>query len=168
MNKKTTMKEWLKRFAFAIVLGIIIYFLSIFIIFKPHYTQIPNIAFNIIQSIGHPYLKIKAYLCLVYASFPLILIFLWFLIHKEAKAEEYGNAEFAKLEEDETGEIWKAMDLSKEKGLMLGCFIDKKEKRTYIRALKPLACLIVAPREQVKRQVLLYLIFILYLILVLF
>ncbi len=145
MNKKITAKEWLKRFAFAIVLGIAVYFLSIFVIFKPHYTELLNVGLNIIQNIGHPYLKIKAYLCLVYASFPLILMFLWFLIHKENKLEEYGNAEFAKLEEDKTGEVWKAMDLSKEKGLMLGCFIDKNEKRTYIRALKPYACLIVAP-----------------------
>ncbi|EAK2502808.1 type IV secretory system conjugative DNA transfer family protein [Campylobacter upsaliensis] len=143
--KKTSLKEWLKRFAFALLLGIVIYFLSIFIIFKPHYTQLLNIGFNIIQNLGHPYLKIKAYLCLVYALMPFILMFLWFLFHKENKMEEYGNAEFAKLEEDKTGEIWKAMDLSKEKGLMLGCFIDKKEQRTYIRALKPLACLIVAP-----------------------
>ena len=75
MNKKITAKEWLKRFAFAIVLGIAVYFLSIFVIFKPHYTELLNVGLNIIQNIGHPYLKIKAYLILVYDSFPLILMF---------------------------------------------------------------------------------------------
>lgn len=144
-NKKTTPKDWLKRFAFAIIFGIIVYFLSIYIIFHPDYTQLFNVGLSIIKGLGNPYLKIKAYLCLVYGLLPLVFIFIWFLIHKDNEAEEYGNAEFAKLEEDKTGEVWKAMDLSKEKGLMLGCFINKNEERTYIRALKPLACLIVAP-----------------------
>ena len=151
-NDKTPPKEWIKRFAYAIVAGVFIYFIAIKLIFKPDFSQLWFVGKNIILNLGTPYLKFKAYLCLVYALTPLIMIFLWWLFYRPLTDESYGNAEFAKLEGDDEAskERWKSMNLSKEKGLMLGCFIkqnafSKKEERTFIRALSPLACLVVAP-----------------------
>ena len=147
---KTPAKEWIKRFIYAIVAGIIIYFIAIKLIFSPDFSQLFFVGKNIILNLGTPYLKFKAYLCLLYGLTPLIMIFLWWLFYKPIANESYGNAEFAKLEEDKEGEVWKKMNLNKETGLMLGCFIKtnpftKKEERTFIRATSPLACLIVAP-----------------------
>lgn len=149
-SKKTTAKDWVKRFLFAIIIGILIYFTAIKLIFGPDFSQLFFVGKNIILNLGTPYLKFKAYLCLLYALTPLIMIFLWWLFDRKNDLESYGDAEFAKLEEDETGEVWEKMALSKEKGLVLGCFIKKnpftkKEDRTLIRALQPLSCLIVAP-----------------------
>lgn len=149
-NDKPSVKEWLKRFAFAIILGVLVYFIAIKIIFKPDFAELYNVGRDIILNLGQPFLKFKAYLCLVYGLAPVIMVFLWWLFYKNNNLESYGNAEFAKLETDKSGELWKKMNLSKEKGLMLGCFIKtnpitKKEERTFIRALQPLACLVVAP-----------------------
>lgn len=147
---KTPAKEWIKRFIYAIIAGIIIYFIAIKLIFSPDFSQLFFVGKNIILNLGTPYLKFKAYLCLLYGLAPLIMIFLWWLFYKPIANESYGNAEFAKLEEDKEGEVWKKMNLNKETGLMLGCFIKtnpftRKEERTFIRATSPLACLIVAP-----------------------
>lgn len=149
-NDKPSVKEWIKRFVFAIILGIFVYFLAIKIIFKPDFSQLLIVGQNIILNVGQPFLKFKAYLCIVYGLAPVVMVFLWWLFYKNNNLESYGNAEFAKLETDSSGEVWKKMNLSKEKGLMLGCFIKtnpitKKEERTFIRALQPLACLVVAP-----------------------
>ncbi|KGI55666.1 type IV secretory system conjugative DNA transfer family protein [Campylobacter sp. MIT 97-5078] len=145
-EKNPTAKEWVKRFISAIILGIFVYFISIKIIFKPDFSELFIVGRNIILALGQPFLKFKAYLCVVYGLSPVVMMFLWWLFYKPNNLESYGNAEFATLENDED---YERMLLSKDTGLMLGCFIKKKlngkEERTFIRATKPLATLIVAP-----------------------
>lgn len=147
MGKEISVKKWFLMLLSSALMGVIMYLLSIKIVFKPDFLELHNTALQILQNLGHPALKLKAYLCVLMLFAPSAIIIIWFFLHKNTKLEEYGNAEFAKLETDED---FKKMNLSKEKGLMLGCFIkknklNKKEERTFIRAVSPLACLIVAP-----------------------
>ena len=106
-NDKPSVKEWIKRFVFAIILGIFVYFLAIKIIFKPDFSQLLIVGQNIILNVGQPFLKFKAYLCIVYGLAPVVMVFLWWLFYKNNNLESYGNAELAKLETDSSGEVWK-------------------------------------------------------------
>lgn len=147
MAKEISVKKWILMLLSSALMGLIMYLLSIKFIFKPDFLELHLVALQILQNLGHPALKLKAYLCVLMLIAPSAIIIIWFFLHKNTKLEEYGNAEFAKLQSDED---FKKMSLSKEKGLMLGCFIkqnnfSKKEERIFIRALSPLACLIVAP-----------------------
>ena len=146
MSQKISGKKWLSLLALSIVLGIVIYALSVKYIFNPSFANLPKICLMILQNLSSGTLKFKAYLCFFFLIMPTFAVIVWFLMHSSKKMESYGNAEFADLSNEET---WKKMDLSKDKGLMLGCLIKKgvggKEKRTFIRATRPLACLVVAP-----------------------
>ena len=136
-------KKWFLVFVFSIFLGIFMFALSIKIIFKPDFLEIYNVGMLILNNLGKPNIKLKAYICVFLLFAPTLMIIIYWFMHKNTKLEQYGNAEFAKLENDED---YEKMLLSKDKGLMLGCFLDNKGKiKNFIRATKPLATLIVAP-----------------------
>ena len=146
MNKKKTPKEWLILFAMSFVLGIVFYAFMVKITFKPDFSELFNVCSLILQNLGKPMLKFKAYICVFFLFFPTLAVIIMWLMDSNKKMEQYGNAEFADLNDEET---WAKMNLSKDKGLMLGCLVEKplfgKEKRTFIRATQPLSCLVVAP-----------------------
>lgn len=136
-------KKWIELFCFSIVLGIIVYLLSIKLIFKPDFKELFNVSILILKSLGQANLKLKAYICVLFLFAPLIMSVIYWFLHKNVSLEEYGNAEFAKLESEED---YEKMLLSKDEGLMLGCFLDKNGKIiNFIRATKPFATFIVAP-----------------------
>ena len=146
MNKKKTPKEWLILFAMSFVLGVVFYAFMVKITFKPDFAELFNVCSLILQNLGKPLLKFKAYICVFFLFFPTLATLIMWLMESNKKMEQYGNAEFADLSDEKT---WAKMNLSKDKGLMLGCLVKKplfgKEKRTFIRATQPLSCLVVAP-----------------------
>lgn len=97
-----------------------------------------SVGLEILHNLGNAKLKLKSYLALIYASLPLIVMFLFWLMGKKKASGEYGNARFA-----QKSEISK-MGLNYDQGMMFGCLIEGSTKR-FIRSDKPLATLIVAP-----------------------
>ncbi|MBF7049641.1 type IV secretory system conjugative DNA transfer family protein [Campylobacter volucris] len=141
-DKKITPLKWLLIFFTSIILGIILYLAMIKIIFKPDIIVIHNIALQILSNLGNPALKLKAYIAVMALFSPFIICILWFFMPKFNSKEDYGNAKFAKRKD------FKEMQISNDKGLILGCFIHKDikgNKMEYIRAKQPLSCLVVAP-----------------------
>lgn len=142
---KLTAKQWLKLFVISMLIGVVLFAIMVKITFKPDFSQLFNVCLLLLKNIGNG-LKFKAYICFGFMLFPSFAVIVAWLMQSNKKLEQYGNAEFAKLDDEET---WKKMNLSKDKGLMLGCLVDKtvtgKEKRTFIRATQPLSCLVVAP-----------------------
>ncbi|HED1004888.1 TPA: type IV secretory system conjugative DNA transfer family protein [Campylobacter jejuni] len=141
-DKKITPLKWLLIFFTSIILGIILYLAMIKIIFKPDIIVIHNIALQILSNLGNPALKLKAYIAVMALFSPFIICILWFFMPKFNSKEDYGNAKFAKRKD------FKEMQISNDKGLILGCFIHKDikgNKMEYIRAKMPLSCLVVAP-----------------------
>lgn len=145
MNKISA-KKWLVMFVYGIIIGLVLYPAMVKITFKPDFSELFNVCLLILQNLGQPAMKLKAYICVFFLFFPLLAVIIYWALHSNKKMEQYGNAQFANLDKEEE---WKKMNLSKDKGLMLGCLIEKtltgKEKRTFIRATQPLSCLAVAP-----------------------
>lgn len=146
MNKKMSAKQWLVMFLISFVMGVFFYAFMVKITFKPDFSELYKICLLILQNLGQPHIKLKAYICVLFLGFPTLAVIVWWVASNNKKLEQYGNAEFADLSNKET---WKKMNLSEDKGLMLGCLVEKtlsnKEKRTFIRATQPLSCLVVAP-----------------------
>ena len=145
MNKMSA-KKWLVMFLYAFAMGLILYPLLVKLTFKPDFSELFKVCMMILSNLNAGTLKFKAYICVFFLFFPLITCIAYWALHTSKKMEQYGNAEFADLSDEET---WTKMNLSKDKGLMLGCLVKKplfgKEKRTFIRATQPLSCLVVAP-----------------------
>lgn len=145
MNKISA-KKWLVMFLYAFAMGLILYPLLVKLTFKPDFSELFKVCMMILSNLNTGTLKFKAYICVFFLFFPLIACIAYWALHTSKKMEQYGNAEFADLSDEET---WAKMNLSKDKGLMLGCLVKKplfgKEKRTFIRATQPLSCLVVAP-----------------------
>lgn len=145
MNKMSA-KKWLVMFVYGIIIGLVLYPAMVKITFKPDFSELFNVCLLILQNLGQPAMKFKAYICVFFLFFPLLAVIIYWALHSNKKMEQYGNAQFANLDKEEE---WKKMNLSKDKGLMLGCLVEKtltgKEKRTFIRATQPLSCLVVAP-----------------------
>lgn len=146
MKNKMNAKKWLVMFLYAFAMGLILYPLLVKLTFKPDFSELFKVCMMILSNLNTGTLKFKAYICVFFLFFPLIACIAYWALHTSKKMEQYGNAEFADLSDEET---WTKMNLSKDKGLMLGCLVKKplfgKEKRTFIRATQPLSCLVVAP-----------------------
>lgn len=123
-----------------------LYPLLVKIVFKPDFTELFNVCLLILQNLGQSAMKLKAYICVFFLFFPTLATIIYWAMHSNKSMEQYGNAQFANLNNEAE---WKKMNLSKDKGLMLGCLVEKtlsgKEKRIFIRATQPLSCLVVAP-----------------------
>ncbi|TLD91730.1 type IV secretory system conjugative DNA transfer family protein, partial [Helicobacter saguini] len=93
----------------------------------------------VFTNLGNPYLKLKAYYPIAYASIPYICCIVYWLLDNNSIKNSYGNARFA------TTKDFKEMGLNLEsKGVQFACMI-KGKKRIPISTQKPLAILIVAP-----------------------
>ena len=141
-----SIKKWLLGLLISLLLSIALYFLSVLYIFNPDFKDIFSLGMIILQNLGSQHLKFKAYIAVLIGLMPISVLIVYFFIHNTKGLEDYGSASFAK-EKD-----FPNMDINDKQGLMLGCLYKKKtpfnkkdEIRYFIRCLKPLACLIVAP-----------------------
>ncbi|RDU64566.1 type IV secretory system conjugative DNA transfer family protein [Helicobacter ganmani] len=150
MDKKITLQKWLLGLFVCIVLGIVLFFSSVKYIFNPNFTDVFHTGLLLLQNLTSGKLKFKAYLTILFALMPLIVLIVYFIIYNEKSLEDYGNASFAKKED------YKKMGINNEQGLMLGCLYKKKtfieklknkpdEIEQFLRCVSPLSCLIVAP-----------------------
>ncbi len=150
MDKKMTLQKWLLGLFVCIVFGIVLFFASVKYIFNPNFADVFHTGLLLLQNLTSGKLKFKAYLTILFALMPLIVLIVYFIIYNEKSLEDYGNASFAKKED------YKKMGINNEQGLMLGCLYKKKtfieklknkpdEIEQFLRCVSPLSCLIVAP-----------------------
>ena len=144
MQKSISPLKWCFIFLTSAVLGVIIFYLSVYFIFKPDFLNTPKVAHNILNNLGNAHLKIKAYYPIFYGLLPMAITIIWFFMPRTQPNENYGNARFA------TKKDFKELGISNDNGLILGTFINKNRKNEvigfdFIRANKPLATLVVAP-----------------------
>ncbi|WP_096024806.1 type IV secretory system conjugative DNA transfer family protein [Campylobacter lanienae] len=137
-NKKITPLKWVAIFITSIIMGALLYLIMVQVIFKPNLLDTYKVAMQIISNIGHPALKLKAYIAMFCGILPLIISIIWFFMPTQSVAENYGNARFA------TSSDFEKMGINHNNGLILGALIEKG-KYKFIRATKPLSTLIVAP-----------------------
>lgn len=136
-KQQITIKKWIIVFLSTLPLGIIMYFLMVKIIFNPDILAIPKVALQILNNIGNPALKLKAYFALFMLFAPFLFVIIWFLMSRLESTEDYGSARFAEKDD------YEKLGISHDKGLILGTLIEK-DKYKFIRAGKPLATLVIA------------------------
>ena len=120
MDKKMTLQKWLLGLFVCIVFGIVLFFASVKYIFNPNFADVFHTGLLLLQNLTSGKLKFKAYLTILFALMPLIVLIVYFIIYNEKSLEDYGNASFAKKED------YKKMGINNEQGLMLGCLYKKK------------------------------------------
>ena len=144
MNEnKFTPKKWLIIFLTSIIMGIILYLVMVKIIFNPNLAKVPIVALDILQNIGNPMMKLKAYVALFSLIAPFLICFLWWLMPNLVNKEDYGSARFA------TPQDFPKMNINYETGLVLGALakqgLNGKTEYTFLRGTQPLSTLVVAP-----------------------
>lgn len=136
MNKVST-KRTIAGFFFTAFIGIVLYFITIKIIFKPDLFALFEVGYKLITNLGNPALKLKAYVCFFALIAPLSLYILWWILPKTSTKEDYGSASFAKKSQ------YEEMGINHNEGLILGTLIENNQFK-FIRATKPFSSLIVA------------------------
>ena len=136
-KKEITAKKWIVIFLSTIPLGIFMYCVMVKIIFNPDIFAIPKVAWQILNNIGNPALKLKAYFAILMLFTPFLLVVVWFFMNRSSDDEDYGSARFAKKED------YANLGISHDKGLILGTLIENG-KYKFIRAEKPFATLVIA------------------------
>lgn len=137
-KKEFSALKWVMIFITSIIMGILIYLFMVKMIFNPSLEKTPALALQILKNIGHPMLKLKAYVALFSLIAPLLVSILWYLMPNLISRETYGNARFARKSD------FKAMNINYEKGLVLGA-LNSSGKFKFLRGTLPLSALIVAP-----------------------
>lgn len=135
--KSMSTKETLFGFLLMIVLGIFLYFVLIKIIFKPDLLTLFEVGIKLLNNLGNPALKLKAYIAFIGLIAPLVIFTIFWLIPKNDFNEDYGSASFARKNDFEK------MGINHNEGLILGTLIENKEYK-FIKATKPLSTLVVA------------------------
>lgn len=137
-NKKITPLKWLVIFATSIVMGAILYNVMIWVIFKPSVLNTHLVALQVLQNLGNPMLKFKAYVAVFALIAPFLVCLVWFIMPNFKDNDDYGSARFAEPAD------YPKMSINHETGLVLGThFVNGKPK--FIRATQPLSTLVVAP-----------------------
>ena len=139
MDKEFSKKEWLAMFIISIFMGVILYLIMIKVIFNPTLVKVPVVALQILQNIGEPTLKLKAYVAIFLLIAPFLVVLAWWLFPFLKDNGEYGSARFA------TPSDFKKMKINYDTGLVLGCLDIESENPKFIRATQPLSTLVVAP-----------------------
>ena len=139
MDKEFSKKEWLAMFIISIFMGVILYLIMIKVIFNPILVKVPVVALQILQNIGEPTLKLKAYVAIFLLIAPFLVVLAWWLFPFLKDNGEYGSARFA------TPSDFKKMKINYDTGLVLGCLDIESENPKFIRATQPLSTLVVAP-----------------------
>lgn len=137
-NKFST-KKWIAIFITSIIMGIVVYLAMIKIIFNPDLKYVPIIALQILNNIGEPTLKLKAYVALLMLIAPFLICVIWWMMPYITDNENYGSARFA------TPADFEKMKINYDNGLVLGCFDIDSGNPKFIRATQPLSTLVVAP-----------------------
>ncbi|HDX6250487.1 TPA: type IV secretory system conjugative DNA transfer family protein [Campylobacter fetus subsp. venerealis] len=137
-NKFST-KKWIAIFITSIIMGIVVYLAMIKIIFNPDLKYVPIIALQILNNIGEPTLKLKAYVALLMLIAPFLICVIWWMMPYITDNENYGSARFA------TPADFEKMKINYDNGLVLGCLDIDSGNPKFIRATQPLSTLVVAP-----------------------
>ena len=138
-EQKFSTKKWIVIFITSIIMGIVVYLAMVKIIFNPDLKYVPIVALKILNNIGEPMLKLKAYVALLMLIAPFLLCVIWWMMPYLTDNENYGSARFA------TPSDFEKMKINYNKGLVLGCMDIKSENPKLIRATQPLSTLVVAP-----------------------
>lgn len=138
-SKEFTARKWILIYITSIIMGIIAYLVVVKLIFNPDIANVPIVAFKILQNIGTPTLKMKAYVAVFALIAPLLVAIIWWLMPYLRDNEDYGSARFA------TPADFEKMKINFKTGLVLGCFDIDSTSPKFIRATQPLSTLVVAP-----------------------
>ncbi|ARJ57135.1 type IV secretory system conjugative DNA transfer family protein [Campylobacter cuniculorum] len=136
MNKVST-KKTIAGFFITALLGVLMYFILIKILFKPDFLALFDVGVKLLNNLGNPHLKLKAYIAFIGLVAPLTMYVIWWIMPKNSTSEDYGSASFAKESDFER------MGINHKEGLILGTLMHKGEYKL-IRATKPLSSLVVA------------------------
>ena len=136
MNKVST-KKTIAGFFITAFLGVLMYFILIKILFKPDFLALFDVGVKLLNNLGNPHLKLKAYIAFIGLVAPLSMYVIWWIMPKNSTSEDYGSASFAKENDFER------MGINHKEGLILGTLMHKGEYKL-IRATKPLSSLVVA------------------------
>lgn len=136
MNKVST-KKTIAGFFITAFLGVLMYFILIKILFKPDFLALFDVGVKLLNNLGNPHLKLKAYIAFIGLVAPLTMYVIWWIMPKNSTSEDYGSASFAKENDFER------MGINHKEGLILGTLMHKGEYKL-IRATKPLSSLVVA------------------------
>lgn len=138
-EQKFSIKKWIVIFITSIIMGIVVYLAMVKIIFNPDLKYVPIVALQILNNIGEPTLKLKAYVALLMLIAPFIICIIWWMMPYIGDNENYGSARFA------TPADFEKMKINYDNGLVLGCFNIDSGNPKFIRATQPLSTLVVAP-----------------------
>lgn len=138
-EQKFSIKKWIVIFITSIIMGIVVYLAMVKIIFNPDLKYVPIVALQILNNIGEPTLKLKAYVALLMLIAPFIICVIWWMMPYIGDNENYGSARFA------TPADFEKMKINYDTGLVLGCFDIDSGNPKFIRATQPLSTLVVAP-----------------------
>ncbi|CUU84381.1 VirD4 [Campylobacter hyointestinalis subsp. hyointestinalis] len=138
-SKEFTAKKWVLIYVTSLIMGVLAYLAMVKLIFNPDLINVPIVALKILQNIGTPMLKLKAYVALFALVAPFLVVVAWWLMPYFSDNENYGSARFA------TPADFKKMSINYKNGLVLGCLNIDSENPKFLRATRPLATLVVAP-----------------------
>lgn len=138
-SQEFSAKKWALIFFTSIIMGALAYLVMVKIIFNPDLANVPVVAYKILQNIGTPLLKFKAYVALFALIAPFLVVVVWWLLPFLKDSEDYGSARFA------TPADFKKMNINHTSGLVLGCLDIDSDNPKFIRATQPLSTLVVAP-----------------------
>ncbi len=125
-------------------MGVLAYLAMVKLIFNPDLINVPIVALKILQNIGTPMLKLKAYVALFALVAPFLVVVAWWLMPYFSDNEDYGSARFA------TPADFEKMKINYNQGLVLGCLNIDSDNPKFIRATQPLSTLVVAPPSSGK------------------
>lgn len=138
-TQKFSTKKWIIIFISSLIMGVLAYLAMVKVIFNPDLVNVPAVAIKILNNIGSPMLKLKAYVALFALVAPFLVVVAWWLMPYFSDNENYGSARFA------TPDDFKKMSINYKNGLVLGCLNIDSENPKFLRATRPLATLVVAP-----------------------
>lgn len=138
-NKEFTTKKWIVIFITSLLMGAVAYLGMVKLIFNPDLANVPLVALKILNNIGEPTLKFKAYVALLMLIAPFLMCVIWWMLPYLKDNEDYGSARFA------TPADFEKMKINYNQGLVLGCQDIDSENPKFIRATQPLSTLVVAP-----------------------
>ena len=138
-NKEFTTKKWIVIFITSLLMGVVAYLGMVKLIFNPDLANVPLVALKILNNIGEPTLKFKAYVALLMLIAPFLMCVIWWMLPYLKDNEDYGSARFA------TPADFEKMKINYNQGLVLGCQDIDSENPKFIRATQPLSTLVVAP-----------------------
>ncbi|AQW80390.1 type IV secretion system, coupling protein VirD4 [Campylobacter pinnipediorum subsp. pinnipediorum] len=138
-TQKFSTTKWIVVFITSLLIGVVVYLGMVKLIFNPDLVNVPIVALKILNNIGEPTLKFKAYVALLMLFAPFLMCVVWWMLPYLQDNEDYGSARFAMPKD------FKKMKINYDTGLVLGCLDVNSDNPKFIRATQPLSTLVVAP-----------------------